>query len=238
MIRFKIKAKNQIKSEAEWAAIFSKAKHGHILWDGNASDPTNPIHAVTSAHNFVSHGKSLSFFQDGHKILDLGCGNGRFAIEFSNLDVQYEGIEPMIECVNFCKEAFADFSHINFHHLPINSPEYGLKGETDMVDFTLPFPDQFFDDVICYSVFTHLKTLTIAQRYMSEIFRVIKPKGNLFVTFYRSPPNKAADNFIGRTVYNEWDIMTLLNGFDVLYSYGGHTDAYYDQWGLFCRQNR
>jgi|688.fasta_scaffold263006_2 SAM-dependent methyltransferase len=232
-----MKTNNKIRNENDWIKVFAKAKNGHILWDGNAADPSNPKYAIASANTFVNHGKFLGFFQDKAKILDLGCGNGRLAIPFAQKDVQYEGVEPMIECINFCKEAFAGYDHLKFHHVPVNSPEYGLSGGIEMENFTLSYDDQYFDDIICYSVFTHLKTLPIAQRYMQEIKRVLKPNGNFFVSFYRSPPNKTADPYIGRTIYNEWDIMSMLNGFDVLFSYGGHTDHYYDQWGLFCRRN-
>lgn len=226
-----------IKSQENWVKIFSEAKYGHTLWDGNAPDPDNPIHAYNSAHHFVSHARSLGFFRPKSKILDLGCGNGRFAIVFSEMNVKYEGIEPMKECVNFCKGAFREYPHLNFHHTPVNSPDYGLTGDQPPNHFTLDYPNDFFSDIICYSVFTHLQTLEIAQHYMQEMKRVLRPNGNLFITFYRSPPNKAADSYAGRTVYNEWDIMTMLKQFDVLYSYGGHEDKFYDQWGLFCRYN-
>jgi ubiquinone/menaquinone biosynthesis C-methylase UbiE len=225
----------KIKTKEEWADIFAEAKHGHVLWDGNAIDPTNPTHAFNTAQNFVAHSKHLGFFKEGDRILDLGCGNGRFAIAFSEMKVEYEGVEPMKECVDFCKKAFIDYDHIKFYHTPINSPEYGLYGETSMIDFKLDYTDHYFNNIICYSVFTHLKTLDIAKNYIKEIKRLLKKDGNLFITFYRSPPNKSADEFIGRTVYNEWDIMTMLNNFEIIYSYGGHTSEYYDQWGLFCR---
>jgi SAM-dependent methyltransferase len=223
------------KTKEEWAKIFSKACHGHILWNGNAPDPSNPIHAYDTAHNFVSHAIHLGFFNKGNHILDLGCGNGRFGICFSEMDVTYEGVEPMKECVDFCKEAFFDYPHLNFNHTPVNSPDYGLSGNVEPLNFKLNYPDSFFDDVICYSVFTHLQTLDVAKNYIKEIKRVLKPNGNLFITFYRSPPNKSADPYFGRTVFNEWDILTILNGFDCLFSYGGHTDKFYDQWGMFCR---
>jgi SAM-dependent methyltransferase len=221
------------KNKKEWKQIFSQAKHGHILWDGNAADPSDPEHAYNTAHQFVNFAKNFGMFKQKSKILDIGCGNGRFAICFSEMDVSYEGVEPMKECIDFCHFAFKDFKHLKFNFQPIKSPEYNLNEGTDMSDFTLQYDDNSFDDIIIYSVFTHLKDLRTADRYMQEIKRVLKIGGKLFSTWYRSPPNKNADTYIGRTVYHEWDIINLMQGFKMLFCYGGHSDQYYDQWGAF-----
>lgn len=227
-----------VKTKEEWAAVFAGAKHGHVLWDGNAPDPTNPAHAYTSAHHFVSHAKCFGFFRDGGRILDLGCGNSRFGIVFSEMDVEYEGVEPMAECVEFAKAAFGDYGHMRFHHTPVNSPDYGLSGGVDPVHFKLDYPDEHFTDLIAYSVFTHLQTVPVAYNYMNEIRRVLRPGGKLFISWYRSPPDKKADPYIGRSVYNEWDIMNMMWGFSFDCTYGGHTGLYYDQWGMFCTRVR
>lgn len=221
-------------SKEQWGELFSHAKHGHTLWDGTAPDPHNPIHAHTTAWQFVNYAKEFGFFKKGDKILDLGCGNGRFAIPFSEMDLTYEGTDPMEECIDFCKTTFKPFPHLRFTHTPIHSPEYGLFGDTTSENYRIDHDNETFDNVIVYSVFTHLQTLPAATNYANEVIRVLKPKGRLFCTWYRSPPNKSPDTFIGRTVYNEWDIMTMLKGFEFLHTYGGHTDAYYDQWALFC----
>lgn len=224
------------KTKEEWAKVFAEAKHGHILWDGKAEDPYNPIHAYTSAFEFVDFAKSLGFFKEKDKILDLGCGNGRFAIPFSEMNVEYTGIDPMREQIDFCRLAFRDYAHLNFKHVDIKNEVFNPNGSVPPEEFQFPFPDNYLDDTICYSVFTHLQTLPIAQRYMSEVKRTLKPGGRLFVTWYRSPPDPIENNFVGRTVYHEWDIMTMMNGFSFQVTYGGHTGMFYDQWGMFCKK--
>lgn len=221
-------------TKEQWAIIFAKAKHGHILWDGNAANPSNPVYAYTTAWDFVRHAQFLGFFKPKNRILDLGCGNGRFGIPFSEMDVFYEGIDPVKPCIDFCKEAFRDFSHLHFHFADIYNETFNQNGKIDPKNYRLPFDSYLFDDVICYSVFTHLQTVEVAAAYMREIKRVLKPGGKLFCTWYRSPPNAAPDPFVGRTVYREADIMSMLQGFHFQFTYGGHTDAFYDQWGLFC----
>lgn len=218
----------------KWCKVFSEAKHGHILWDGNATDPSNPQYAYDSAWDFVEQAQSLKFFQKDHRVLDLGCGNGRLAIPFSEMRVSYVGIDPVRESIAFCKKAFKNYTHLDFQFADIYNESFNPCGEISPDDYRIPFGNDHFDDVIAYSVFTHLQTLNVARNYMSEIKRTLKPGGKFFCSWYRSPPNPRPESFVGRTVYYESEIMTLLQGFTCELSYGGHTDQYYDQWGLFC----
>ncbi len=224
------------KSKEDWATIFSKAKYGHILWDGNAPDPYNPKYACDGSDRFISHGSYLGFFQPGNKVLDLGCGNGRFGISLSERLVEYEGIDPMEECIQFCNWAFKDFPHLKFQRADIYNPDSNPHGRIQAKDYVIPFADNYFDDIICYSVFTHLETIEVASHYMDEINRVLKSGGHFFITCYRSPPDPKADTKVGRTVFLESDIMNLMHGFKFLYTYGGHTGQFYDQWGMFCQK--
>ena len=224
----------QKRTQTEWADVFSEAKHGHILWDGDSPNPTDPNLAYTTAHTFVSYAKDNGMFKKGSNILDLGCGNGRFGIVFSEMEVTYEGIDPMKQCIEFCKWAFEDFGHINFHHTPVQHPEYGLTGEVPKEKFTLNYPDATFDDVIVYSVFTHLQTLETAQQYMNEVKRVMKPRARLFVTWYRSPPDPKTDTTVNRTVYREADIINMMSRLQFNSTYGGHSGEFYDQWSIFA----
>ncbi len=232
----RIKNISKPKSKEDWAKIFANAKFGHVLWDGNVPNPSNPVYAYTTAHHFVNTAKQFGMFVNNNVILDLGCGNGRFGIVFSEMPVQYKGIDPMQECIQFCQYAFNDYSNLEFKHCPLNSPDYGLSGTINPIDFKIPYNDNQFDDVIVYSVFTHLQTLPVAQNYINEIVRVLKPNGRLFSSWYRSPPDKLHNSFAGRSVYNEWDIMNMMNKFKILFTYGGHTGHYYDQWGMFAQK--
>jgi SAM-dependent methyltransferase len=224
------------KTKEEWAQVFSLAKHGHVLWDGRADDPSNPELAYTTAWEFVDFVKEYGFFKQNDKVLDLGCGNGRFAICFSEMKVEYTGLDPMKEQIEFCKLAFSQYPNLRFHHIDVRNEHFNPKGSVPPDEFRFPFPDNYLDDVIAYSVFTHLQSLEVAQQYMKEIKRVLKMGGRLFITWYRSPPDKSPTDYVGRTVYNEWDIMSMLNGFQCLFSYGGHSGDFYDQWGLVMKK--
>jgi SAM-dependent methyltransferase len=227
----KIKPKT---SQDEWVRRFTAASHGHILWDGNAKDPTNPIHAYTSSHHFVDNAFKMNCFQEGDRILDLGCGNGRLEIALSEYPVEVVGLDPVRECIEFSQKAFEDFPQIQFKFIDIWNEVFNTNGTIKPEEFVLDYPDNHFDFTICYSVFTHLQTVPVATKYMEEIKRTLRPGGRFFSTWYRSPPDKEADSYVGRTVYREWEIMTLLRGFSFDYTYGGHTGAYYDQWGIYA----
>jgi SAM-dependent methyltransferase len=224
------------KTQEQWGLVFSHAKHGHIMWDGRATNPYDPTLAYSTAWEFIKFAKEQGFFKEGNKILDIGCGNGRFCIPFSEMKVDYTGIDPMREQIKFCDFAFADYPHLKFVLADIQNDVFNPKGSVPAEQYRFPFPDNYLDDTIAYSVFTHLQTLPVAQNYMKEIKRTLKPGGHFFVTWYRCPPDPVADSNVGRTVYHEWEIMTMMNGFEILISYGGHTGEFYDQWGMFCRK--
>lgn len=223
----------KVRAKQDWIDCYAKARHGHIIWDGWAVDPYNPAHAYTSSHQFVDRARQFGFFKTGNKVLDIGCGNCRLGIALSELNITYVGIDPMIKCIEFCRQAYEDYANFSFNHIDLYSECSNPEGKVKPIDFTIPLGDQTVDDLVIYSVFTHLQEIEIAARYMLEIKRVLKPGGKLFCSWYRSPPNEL-DPYVGRTCYLESDIMTMLNGFYFDFTYGGHTSAYYDQWGIFA----
>jgi SAM-dependent methyltransferase len=225
------------KQKSHWVEAFGKAKHGHTLWDGRAANPHDPIHAYDGAKQFVDFAKFHGMFGNGNRILDLGCGNGRFCILFSEMPVEYFGLDPMKEQIDFCRETFSGWPHLRFSQIDVRNEVFHPTGAFSAEEYRLPFSDRHFDDIVAYSVFTHLQNLPAAKNYMAEIKRCLKPGGRLFTTWYRSPPDTKPDQYVGRTVYNEWDILTMLSGLEFLFSYGGHDrNDYYDQWGIFCRK--
>jgi SAM-dependent methyltransferase len=228
---------NRSRTRDEWVKVFSQASVGHILWDGWAKDPYNPVHAYTGAHQFVKHAATFGFFRNGNRILDLGCGNGRLGIALSEMPVEYVGIDPSRGSIDFCSTAFAGYERMVFLYADIWNEVFNPTGAVRPEEYRIPYPDGYFDDVIAYSVFTHLQTVEAAWNYMNEIRRVLKVGGKFFSSWYRSPPNPATTD-VGRTAYNEWDIMSMLHGFRFDHTYGGHSNQFYDQWAIFGELTR
>jgi ubiquinone/menaquinone biosynthesis C-methylase UbiE len=112
--------------------------------------------------------------QAGHKVLDLGCGTGTLALmaKESQPDADVFGLDADPEMLNVAKQ---------------KADEKRLSATFD-VGFTnqLPYPDNSFDRVMSSIMIHHLKTpdkIKTAQ----EIFRVLKPAGELHIIDFGKP---------------------------------------------------
>lgn len=93
-------------------------------------------------------------FKDGRqsdKILDLGCGNGFLSQLFPNYDLVGVDISD---------------------GMLANNPYKWVKGSAE----SIPFPNNYFDFVVCRSLIHHLENPEMA---LEEIFRVLKPGGQV-----------------------------------------------------------
>lgn len=90
--------------------------------------------------------------QRGMKVLDNGCGRGDFLRAFSELGLDAYGTDIS----SFCDKSIV----------------------VDLECDSLPFPDNHFDVVFSKSVIEHLAN---SENYMSEMKRVLKPRGILIL---------------------------------------------------------
>lgn len=104
-------------------------------------------------------------FGDLDAVLDFGCGCGRVMRRWADVSgPTFFGSDYNPRLIDWCR------AHLPFAHFEVN----GLAPP-------LPLADDQFDLVYALSVFTHL-TEPLAQEWLAELRRVIKPGGLLLLT--------------------------------------------------------
>ncbi|MCJ7833170.1 MAG: class I SAM-dependent methyltransferase [Deltaproteobacteria bacterium] len=117
----------------------------------------------------------------GHKILDIGCGSGRHICAAS----QFENVVSIGSDVSYDEVVEARNRLVNQEKLGQNG---GGLWATLAADITnLPFPDDFFDMVICSEVLEHIPDQHTAVK---EVTRVLRPGGDLIVSVPRYLPER------------------------------------------------
>ena len=172
------------------------------------------------------------------KVLDVGCGHGRQAIGMMECGIGgYTGLDVVQDSIEFCKTAFAGLSGFEFHHLDVKNEFYNPKGRQLPEEVVFPVETGAYDAVVAGSLYTHLRTRRVCERYLDESIRALKPGGRIFCSFFRSPPNKVTNDPI-RTVLAESDILDIVSRrFHIYFCRGGANDAFNDQWCLYgCKR--
>ena len=102
------------------------------------------------------------------KVLDFGCGLGRHSIFFANH--------------GFDVNAF-DLSAEGTEHLKQWAEKEQLSIDVKVGDMQeLPYPTHSFDAIFAYHVISHTDSLGI-RKILKEISRVLKPGGEVYMTF-------------------------------------------------------
>lgn len=165
------------------------------------------------------------------RVLDLGSGIGRHSILLAEMGFEVDAFELSVEAVRKletkCKE----------NHLGIAVKQGDMH--------SLPYKSNTFDYVLSYHVMYHTNRRGI-EKVVSEIERVLKPAGEIFVTFNskQSPQfhNKAYEKIEENTIIknkgieagmphyyvDENEMKRLLNGFNIIHFY--HKEEIGDNW--------
>ena len=121
------------------------------------------------------------FLKKGNRILDLGCGNGRlrnFCTKYGIQEGAYFGFDASEELLKIAREQNPrdHFFHGNF-------------GEK------LPFGADQFNVIAAIASFHHLLKKSEQKIFFSEVSRVMKPGGTLFLTTWKLPKKYFWKNF-------------------------------------------
>jgi SAM-dependent methyltransferase len=121
----------------------------------------------TSDAEFYRHLVADAGFDRGERILDLGCGFGRWSIFLAEVNRTVTGIDPMGGRLAIARNLAA---HLDFD----NTTFVAGSGNA------LPFAADDFDAAWCYSTLHFLDR----RRALAELRRVLVPGGRLFVALY------------------------------------------------------
>ncbi|MBU3918623.1 class I SAM-dependent methyltransferase [Patescibacteria group bacterium] len=140
------------------------------------------------------------YIKQEDKILDIGCGNGRLK-------------EILLENTDYCG---IDFSEGMIERAKKRYPEAKIFHTKP---FEFPFNDNSFDKVFCLSVLHHIPSKSFRIKFLKEIKRVLKPKGELFLTVWDLEDNKKARKLLFKYTMFKLLGKTKLDFKDIFYPF-------------------
>ncbi len=130
---------------------------------------------------------SKLFKEKGAKrVLDLGCGTGRHLLFFSKKGFEVYGMDASTKGISIAEQWLLE------ENLNVNIKLHRMEGK-------FPYKDNFFDAIISIQVIHHNKMKEILKT-VSEIERVLKKDGIIFITFPKLENN---------SLLNEWKLKEI-----------------------------
>lgn len=167
----------------------------------------------------------------GMDVLDVGCGNARWAVPLMYRKVKwYTGLDIIPGCINFCEILFQGISGFEFKLLQAHSSRY-ITHDIKAENAIFPVSGRY-DIGIASSLFTHMEDLPSAKNYLDQFRKALKPGGWLFSSWFLNPPNELStpEDRGARTVYHEKDVLDMLEPIGTITDmWDGHTAGYNDQ---------
>jgi ubiquinone/menaquinone biosynthesis C-methylase UbiE len=133
-------------------------------------------------------------FQEGIRILELGCATGRMMRWLNDEARRCEiwGTDIDGEHIVWCKQYLSPPFHF---FLTTTNPH-------------LPFEDGYFDLIYAGSVFTHIDDL--ADAWFLELRRILKPEGRLYITIHDNNTIRmleGSERNLAKTLYSRPDLF-------------------------------
>jgi len=151
--------------------MFSKNDPAEII-----SQTRDNYNTIAEHFNYTRYAKWPEFehfkhlVKDGQKILDWGCGNGRYFESVKNKKVKYYGVDISSRLLNFAREKYQ--KEIEAGQVSFYCTENG----------EIEFPANFFDLVIMIASFHHLPSEETRLALLQKVYKELKVGGYLVMT--------------------------------------------------------
>lgn len=119
-------------------------------------------------------------------VLDVGSGLGRVAMPLTRYLTTgtYTGIDVMADLVEDSQQRIGSrFDNFRFQHVDVFSGMYNKGAEAQPQSLRFDLPDDQFDTIFLFSVFTHMFPDDVLN-YYTEFRRILKPGGIVLATFF------------------------------------------------------
>jgi len=121
------------------------------------------------------------YVQDGDKVLDFGCGNGRLIELFTDKKIEYTGVDVSEKLIELAKQKY---------------PSENVKFQKISGQGSLAFSADNFNTIYSIAVFHHLPGRESREGTVREIFRVLRPGGRVIITVWNLWQKKYIKNLL------------------------------------------
>lgn len=135
----------------------------------------------------------------GEKVLDLGCGNGRFYEAMKEKKIDYIGVDVSEKLIKIAKEKYPEAKFLAADAL------------------NLPFPNNYFDKIYTIAFFHHIPSKEYRLKVLKEIRRVLKKNRLLILTIWNLSRNKKARELLFKYSFLKLFGFSKLDFKDILY---------------------
>jgi len=115
--------------------------------------------------------KLAGLVQDGDKVLDVGCGNGRLAEAFKDRKIEYLGVDQSEKLIELARKNYE--SRIKNHEFR----------KADILELD-KLPEKDFDYVFCLAVLHHLPGEDLKKKALEQLKDKLAPGGKMIITVW------------------------------------------------------
>jgi SAM-dependent methyltransferase len=148
------------------------------------------------------------YFFIGDKVLDLGCGNGRFIKYFGEKMADYYGTDISGGLIRIAKETHPGAKFFVADAL------------------NLPFSDDYFDKIASMAVLHHMPSEETRVQFLKEARRVLRLNGIMFLTVWNFNEFKSFFLLLKSFILSAFKLSKLEPG-DFLEPWADKTKRYY-----------